>query len=68
MEKIEIKNLSVSVLKQEVQSFKKELFNLKLQRVTGQVKDVSQFKKLRIKIAQVLTLINQKETSKKQVS
>ena len=60
MGKYELKDLGVKEVKKEVFNLKKELFNLKLQRCSGQVKDTSQFKKLRIKIAQALTFLRQK--------
>jgi ribosomal protein L29 len=63
MKNLEIENLSVDDLMRNVKSLQKELFDLRLQRVSGQVKDVSQFKKLRVKIAQILTFIKQKEVN-----
>ncbi len=60
MDKTEMKNLSIVDLKKEGESLKKELFNLKLGMISGQVKDVSQFGKLRKKVAQVLTYLNLK--------
>jgi ribosomal protein L29 len=63
MKNLEIENLSVNDLMRSVSSLQKELFDLRLQRVSGQVKDVSQFRKLRVKIAQILTFIKQKEVS-----
>jgi ribosomal protein L29 len=61
MDKKELKNLDAQALKQEVTSLKKELFNLKLTKITGQLKDLSQFKKLRVQIARALTYLNQKQ-------
>jgi len=61
MDKKELKNLDTEALKQEVVSLKKELFNLKLNKITGQLKDLSQFKKLRVQIARALTYLNQKQ-------
>lgn len=61
MDKKELKNLDAEVLKQEISSLKKELFNLKLNKITGQVKDLSQFKKLRVQIARALTFLKQKQ-------
>ncbi len=46
---------SKDTLKQEVLELKKELFNLKLNASTMHVKDYSQFKKLRQRIARALT-------------
>lgn len=64
MTKDELKKLDIVALRNEAQSLKKEFFNLKFGMVTGQVKDTSQFKKIRCQIAQVLTLSQQKQESK----
>jgi len=61
MDKKELKNLDKDALKQEVASLKKELFNLKLTKITGQLKDLSQFRKLRVQIARALTYLNQNQ-------
>ena len=61
MDKKELKNLDSEALKQEVASLKKELFNLKLTKITGQLKDLSQFRKLRVQIARALTYLKQKQ-------
>ncbi|MBM3887279.1 50S ribosomal protein L29 [Candidatus Dependentiae bacterium] len=60
MDFTEMKKKDTASLQTEVDSLKKELFNLRLTAMAGQVKDVSQFRKLRHKIAQCLTLINTK--------
>lgn len=60
MDKKDLKNLDKDSLKQEVASLRKELFNLKLNRLTGQVKDVSQFNKIKVQIARALTFLNVK--------
>jgi ribosomal protein L29 len=54
--KEDLKKMDAEALKAEAQSLRKELFNLKLGQLTGQVKDFSQFKKLRRQVARVLTL------------
>jgi ribosomal protein L29 len=61
MDKVELKNLGIDALLEEVGSLKKELFNLKLSLISGQVKDFSQFSKLRKKTAKVLTFLNEKK-------
>jgi large subunit ribosomal protein L29 len=61
MDKKELKNLDVEALNHEVTSLRKELFNLKLNKITGQVKDLSQFRKLRVQIARALTYLSQKQ-------
>jgi ribosomal protein L29 len=59
MDFTEMKKMDAVSLHSEFNSLKKELFNLRLTAMAGQVKDISQFRKLRRKIAQCLTLINQ---------
>jgi large subunit ribosomal protein L29 len=61
MDNKELKNLDKEALNSEITSLKKELFNLKLNKITGQVKDLSQFRKLRVQIAKALTFLNQKQ-------
>ncbi|NDD54524.1 50S ribosomal protein L29 [bacterium] len=62
MEKMnELKNLDVSALEQKAKALKQELFNLKLSKLTGQVKDTSQYKKLRVAVAQTLTVLKDKQ-------
>jgi ribosomal protein L29 len=59
----ELKNLDTSALRIEVELLKKDIFNLKLRLLTGEVKDLSEFKKMRKKIAQTLTILRQKQLS-----
>jgi len=59
VDKKDLKKLDAVALKQEVEALKKELFNLKLNKITGQVKDVSQFGKLKVQIARALTFLKQ---------
>ena len=66
MTKDELKKLDVASLKNEAMNLRKELFNLKLGLLTGQVKDTSQFRKLRIAIAQALTIARQMQLAEKQ--
>lgn len=61
MEKAELKQLDAATLKTEVEMLRKELFNLKLTKISGHVKDVSRLKKLRRKVAQALTFLQQRE-------
>lgn len=63
MDKAELKKLDTAALQNEVMVMKKELFNLKISMISGQVKDVSQFKKLRKNIAQALTYLGMKQHS-----
>jgi ribosomal protein L29 len=59
--KEDLKKMDAAALKAEAQSLRKELFNLKLGKLTGQVKDTSQFKKLRRQVARILALAQQSE-------
>ncbi len=59
-EKVEIKELSVEQLKDKLESFRRELFNLTLNSSTAHVKDYSQFSKLRKNIARAQTYLRQK--------
>ena len=57
--KDELKKLDNAGLVAEIASLKKELFNLNLGKITGQVKDTSQFKKIRSVIATAMMLKDQ---------
>jgi large subunit ribosomal protein L29 len=61
MDKKELINLDKESLNKEIASLRKELFNLKMNRISGQVKDTSQFKKLRIQVARIQTFLKSKE-------
>ncbi|MGD1997412.1 MAG: 50S ribosomal protein L29 [Candidatus Dependentiae bacterium] len=50
--------VDMTALAKEVAGKRKELFNLKLTAGSGQVKDSSQFKKLRKDVARLLTQMN----------
>jgi len=56
----ELKNLSAQELDSKVEELRRELFSLRLSVVTSPVKDHTQYKKLRRKIACALTLIREK--------
>ncbi|MBD3231546.1 50S ribosomal protein L29 [Candidatus Dependentiae bacterium] len=60
MNKEDFKKMDKNSLKQEVLKLKKELFDLKFKSRAGDVKDYSQFKKLRANIARGLTVLNSK--------
>jgi|LakMenEpi03Aug12_release.lakeMendotaPanAssembly.Ray.scaffolds.fasta_scaffold1376498_2 large subunit ribosomal protein L29 len=57
----ELNNLDVSALEQKAKSLKNELFTLKFGKLTGQVKDTSLFRKLRVAVAQTLTVLKAKQ-------
>lgn len=62
--KSELKKLDSVALKSEIGLLKKEFFNLRLGLLSGQVKDTSQFKKLRTQVARVQTFLKQKQSEK----
>ena len=62
MENADLKKMDSGALHKEITSMKKELFNLRLSVASTHVKDNSQFKKLRKKIAQASTYLNQKNS------
>lgn len=61
MNKEELKKLSNSELQKEVAQLRKELFDLRLSLDGGEVKDFSQFGKIRKNIARCLTFLKQKQ-------
>ena len=54
-------NMTTEELKSEFQAKKQELFNLRFQHSTGQLKDTLQLNKVRKDIARVLTIIKERE-------
>ena len=55
--------VDMTALNKEVAETRRELFDLKLTAGSGQVKDSSQFKKLRRKVARLLTQMNTAQTN-----
>lgn len=60
IKKNELKDLSIQGLHTELASLRRELFHAKLGISSGQIRDTSVCKKLRVRIAQTLTFIRQK--------
>ena len=59
--KDEFKAMNVEELKEKLEALRRERLNLVISAATAHVKDYSQFKKLRINIARVLTYLRQKQ-------
>jgi large subunit ribosomal protein L29 len=57
----EIKKLSVSELQKELGNFKKEQFNLRIQKMNSQITNSARITVVRRTIAKILTFINQKK-------
>ena len=59
MKASELRNKSVAELEEELLSLRKEQFNLRMQRATGQLARPDQFGKVRKDIARVKTVITE---------
>ncbi len=57
----DIKNLSVIQLEKELGNFKKEQFNLRVQKMNSQITNSARITIVRRTIAKILTFINQKK-------
>jgi large subunit ribosomal protein L29 len=64
----ELRAKTVDELRQDEKDFRKELFNLNFQKVTGEIENPMRIKTVRKNIARVLTIINEKERVKNQES
>ncbi len=53
----------IATLREEIIAYRKEIFNVRLSALVGQMKDTSQFKKIRKQIARLKTAITIKESS-----
>tara|TARA_B100000003_G_C10859906_1_gene342593 strand:+ start:53 stop:241 length:189 start_codon:yes stop_codon:yes gene_type:complete len=60
MKKKDIKKLSETEIAKNLESFKKDLFNLRFQKNNGQLKSPAKFKETRRNIARLKTLIREK--------
>ena len=61
MDFADLKKLDAQALVKEVILMKKELLNIKLSSATTEVRDSSQSRKLRVRIAQAKTILQQKK-------
>ncbi len=61
MKKDDLKKLNEAEFNKELQQLRRELFDLKLSLGSGEVKDLSQFGKIRKDIARCLTFLRQKQ-------
>ena len=62
-EREQLKGLGEKELAEKVDSYKRELFGVRLNSRTAHVKDYSQFKKLKRSVARALTYLNQKTST-----
>lgn len=61
MDPKELRDLSISELKDKHKQYKEELFNLRFQNSIGQLSNSSRIKEVKKTIARVLTIITEKE-------
>ena len=59
----ELKNLNIGELTAREQFLKKELFDMRQQSRLGQVEKPARFNTLKIEVAQILTIINERKKS-----
>ncbi|MBR4400199.1 MAG: 50S ribosomal protein L29 [Synergistes sp.] len=62
METKELRELSVSELKDKHRQYKEELFNLRFQNAIGQLSNSGRIREVKKTIARILTIITEKET------
>lgn len=60
----ELRNLTLEELKQEEKNLRKELFNLRFQKVTGEIENPMRIRQVRKDIARVLTIMTEKTKEK----
>jgi len=60
MDAIKLQELGLDELQEKHRQYKEELFNLRFQNVTGQLKNTSRIKDVRKIIARVLTIVSEK--------
>jgi large subunit ribosomal protein L29 len=56
----ELRTLTIDELKQEEASLRKELFNLRFQKTTGEIENPMRIRHARKEIAKILTIITEK--------
>lgn len=57
----ELRNLSDDELLVRLDESKEELFNLRFQRESGRLEDMSQFRRLKRDVARILTVLRERE-------
>jgi large subunit ribosomal protein L29 len=63
MEASELRNMSVQELNDELLALRREQFNLRMQRATGELAQHHQHRKVRKDIARIKTVLNEKTRS-----
>ena len=61
----EVRDKTVDELYKELESLKKEFFNIRFQKSTGQLQNTSQIRKVKKSIARVFTILKEKKVEEK---
>ena len=61
MKQSELKDKTEDQLKEDLNSFKKEAFNLRFQKASGQLENTSRVRVVRRSIARILTILSSKK-------
>ena len=61
MKQSELKDKSVDQLNEQLSSFKKEAFNLRFQKASGQLENTARVRVVRRSIARILTILSSKK-------
>ena len=61
MKQSELKDKNVDQLREDLNSFKKEAFNLRFQKASGQLENTARVRVVRRNIARILTILNSKK-------
>ena len=61
MKQSELKDKNVDQLKEDLSSFKKEAFNLRFQKASGQLENTARVRVVRRSIARILTILSSKK-------
>ena len=61
MKQSELKDKNVDQLKEDLNSFKKEAFNLRFQKASGQLENTARVRVVRRSIARILTILTSKK-------
>ncbi len=63
MKASEVKDMTVDQLNDELVKLKKEQFNLRFQKASGQLENTARIQKVRRDVARILTVLEQKSAS-----
>ena len=61
MKQSELKEKNIDQLREDLSSFKKEAFNLRFQKASGQLENTARVRVVRRSIARILTILSSKE-------